>query len=145
MEEEDRRDLLAEEGADDEEQELDNIATVRSRPRKARGRAIARGAPPPQRCGRCKTTCAHGLCTILLMLVAGSLCLAVGLFVGQSIGRRDAGGDATPPTTPGPTPSTVAVEYDWGDMVKDKLGRKKEVMDIFKGGINESDISAYLQ
>ena len=114
-----------------------------SKPKWARPQSQQQGQPSSTtfRTGRsCKVSCGYAVCTIMLVAVAIVLSASVGLFVGQSLGRRASHNDGGGGTTP---PPVHKVAYDWGDKVTID-GRKQSVTDYFISNIKADDIRNYL-
>ena len=112
--------------------------------RKPRVKWARQKSPPPSattfRTRRsCKVSCGYAVCTIMLVAIAIVLSTSVGLFVGQSLGRRavhhdDGGGGGG---------GGEGVVYDWGDTVTVD-GHKQNVSDYFIANIKADDIKSYL-
>ena len=152
---EDMDDLLAGEGSKDESPELESVVEldslgVSSRRWMGRRRWL-KTLPITSSVGR-RGVCIRGVLIVVLLVVTAAVFLAIGLVVGHSLGSRGSGsmsGGVTPPSatlTPCPSPSPPAtVQYNWGDTVRDGLGKKVEVAGLFKEGIVADDISSYLE
>lgn len=138
-EEEDEKGLLAEVGEDEDLNGEDLSPLGRRRRRRERGRWAAEMKVTSSTSSggmSCKSKCRYALCTILVVMVAAILSLAVGLFVGQSLGRRAVrGGDE-------PAPSPHA-QYNWGDTVMIN-GSAQNVAEYFASHLSEEDIRNYL-
>lgn len=142
---EDRRPLtLEEEDGDDDgrEEELEDFrdGRVASRKRKSSREQSYTVSPHISETPRWKTNCRYGLCYVLSILVVAVICLGVGLFVGQSLGRRavkQQGGGG------GPTPVPPLDSYSWGDTVTVD-GLRHYVFDWFSNNVQPEDIKNYL-
>lgn len=136
IEDEDEKVFLSAE----EEEEMDDVALVSRRGGSHDKRMISRTdiRPITYSSTTRKTKCRYAIVTILLVLVAAVLALAVGLFVGQSLGRRAVRGGENP--TPSPPPPG---EVNWGNTIK-VLDKVQNVTDFFTNQLNESVIRDYL-
>lgn len=104
--EEDREELLSGDRvrAKEDPKELEDVVELVPKARRSRSRG-------DQDHHSSTTKCRYGLCTFVLVLLAAVLSLAVGLFLGQSIGRKAvSGGGSAPVVTqcPCPGPSHTA-------------------------------------
>lgn len=90
---------------------------------------------PRARSGRCKVVCSYLVCSVMAVLVTAVLSMAVGLFVGQSLGRKAV--HCEPPTV------LVPDKVPWGDTATIG-GRTQNVSDYFAEHVNEDDIKKYL-
>ena len=136
-EEEDEKGLLAVADEDEDHDESEDSLGWRRR-RRERGRWAADmkvTSTTSSDSVSWKAKCRYALCTVMAVVVAAVLSLAVGLFVGQSLGRRavDSGGD-------NPAPSS---SYNWGDTVMIN-GSAQDVAEYFASHLSEGDIRNYL-
>ena len=109
-----------------------------------------RASDPPQPKASCgsKVACALGL--ILVVFVCASLGLAVGLFVGHSIGKgssssADCPTQAPSTTGPPPPPSNQSRQFNWGDMAKGSDGQLFDVLDFFDKEMTKDNIKNNLK
>lgn len=136
---EDRELLEGEKDVDREEDALEKDVIVKRKATGAQGKRKRHSKPAkdllyqPEPSRNLKFWCKYVVCATMAVLVATTLSASVGLFVGQSIGRKAVGG----------TGSSTPATYDWGDTVTIE-GRTLNVSDYFTAHISEEVISDYL-
>ena len=92
----------------------------------------------------CKASCGYVVCTVMMVLIAIVLSVSVGLFVGQSLGRRAVrnNNDTQSPCNSGGGGS-ASMAPDWGDTVTID-GSARKVSDYFIENVKSNDIRSYL-